>query len=226
MSSLEKTMDVKSDVKSFVRDEVKRSAFSFMPSSLEDSLDYLAKDYNVKKGLKASGDREELLECVKEARQYFGLNKESGLVSKLYQSANRLGYVGQLASDAVVIASAAWCWPVKLGACLFRVATDALYAPYYLLNTGVEGAKELPKYAAQKILGIIPGVTAVDKMSLKDRQNWMALSRARDNFLKRKELYVPLHSKIGNILYKGADYIKSLFERKPGYVKEPVPVPA
>jgi hypothetical protein len=103
-----------------------------------------------------------------------------------------------------------------------------MYAPYYLWNSGVEGAAQLPEYAVKKVIGLLPAGTLIDSMTLKDHQRWMAMKRAKTKFLIRQGAYVPAHKKIADAVYKGADYLRGLFggKRKPDYDPEPLPAPA
>jgi hypothetical protein len=210
-----------------LRDTIKRNVTG-VPVGEENTLEYLAKDYNIKKGLKSEDDRKELLSCIQDAEKYYGINKQ-GKIARFADAANKVGYYAQAAADVNWFINPLWGAPYKMAVGLFRLATDMLYAPYYLWNTGVEGLKELPMHAAQKLIGtILPGGTILDKMSLKDRQRWLAVERAKKQFLIKKGLYVPLHERLSNAVYKGVDYLKGLFggSKKPDYDKEPVPQPA
>lgn len=224
-------MSLKDKLKEDARATWKRqSPISSVPTSVGDTVQYLSKGLD--NYLKDDDDRTMLEKCVKDAQKLYGVDKKDGkikgIVSKLSQAGNRLGYVAQAAGDVMYLTTP-WGIPYKMAAGLARFATDMMYAPYYLWNTGVEGLKDIPEYAAQKVLGtLLPGGTLIDKMSLKDRQNWMAVERAKVDFLKRKGAFVPMHERLANAVYKGAEYLKGWFggNKKPDYDPEPLPMPA
>lgn len=165
--------------------------FKGMPESVDEMYKHLSGDSNIEKALETEEDKALLKECIEAGRHEYGLNREKGYVPKILDAADKACYFAQLAiGDGGLLAFPLFGATTKLTTVLARMAVNALYAPYYFADTGVNGLKAAPDYLARKTAGLLlPGGTVVDQMSLRDQQKWMALEYGKRKFLEQKGMY-------------------------------------